>query len=41
MIPIRVSGNSEENDYQPYIAEGDEAERILEKIEEYSLVDIR
>ena len=41
VIPIRVSGNSKENDYQPYVAEGDEAERILEKIEGYSLVDIR
>ena len=41
VIPIRVSGNAKENDYQPYVAEGDEAERILEKIEGYSLVDIR
>lgn len=32
IIPCRISGHSGYNDYQPYIAEGDEAERILKKI---------
>ena len=32
LIPCRISGSSSFNDYQPFIAEGDEAERILKKI---------
>lgn len=31
-IPCRISSHSSYNDYQPFIAEGDEAERILKKI---------
>lgn len=32
IIPCRISGHSGYNDYQPYIAQDDEAERILKKI---------
>lgn len=32
IIPCRISESSSYNDYQPFIAEGDEAERILKKI---------
>ncbi|MDO5398302.1 MAG: CapA family protein [bacterium] len=32
IIPCRISSHSRYNDYQPFIAEGDEAERILKKI---------
>lgn len=36
IIPCRVSSASDYNDYQPTPAEGEEAERILGRIEEYS-----
>lgn len=40
VIPIRISGDKSMNDYQPYVVEGDAADRIMDKIAEYSTVDI-
>ena len=35
-IPCRMSGDPVKNDYQPYLAEGEEAARIIEKMNGYS-----
>ena len=35
-IPCRISGTQEVNNYQPYVAEGEEAQRILDKMNGYS-----
>lgn len=35
-IPCRISGTEEVNDYRPYVAEGEEGTRILEKMNSYS-----
>ena len=36
IIPVRSSSNSGWNDFTPIVAQGDEAERILQRIQEYS-----
>ena len=40
VIPVRISGDKSMNGYQPHVAEGKDAERILDKISEYSTVNV-
>ena len=35
-IPCKITGSLERNDYQPYVAEGEEARQILHKMNSYS-----
>ena len=36
IIPCRISGEGSYNNYQPYIAEGERRERIVDRITQYS-----
>lgn len=36
IIPCRISSSDERNNYQPVLAEGEEAQRIMDRIKEYS-----
>ena len=36
VYPVRISSRSDRNDYQPYVLTGSEAERVIDRIKQYS-----